>query len=225
MNVWDNGYPSGGNYWRDYQTRYPNATEIDSSGIWNTPYVIDANNTDRYPLMAPPVRALVHDVAVTGVMPFKTIVGQGFSVKINVTVADPGGYTETFNITAYANTTAIATRTVTLASGNSTTITFTWNTAGLAYGNYTISGYAWPVLGETDRAYNTLKAPVPIEVTIPGDVDGNHVVNILDVAKIASVYGLKRGDPKFNSNCDIDGDGKITILDLVTCAAHYGEHW
>jgi parallel beta-helix repeat protein len=52
-NTWDNGYPSGGNFWSDYQTRYPNATEIDSSGIWNTPYVIDANNTDHYPLMSP----------------------------------------------------------------------------------------------------------------------------------------------------------------------------
>jgi hypothetical protein len=50
-NVWDDGYPSGGNYWSDYQTTYPNASEIDSSGIWNTPYVIDANNTDHYPLM------------------------------------------------------------------------------------------------------------------------------------------------------------------------------
>jgi parallel beta-helix repeat protein len=50
-NAWDNGYPSGGNYWSDYGTRYPNATEIDSSGIWNTPYNITANNTDYYPLM------------------------------------------------------------------------------------------------------------------------------------------------------------------------------
>jgi parallel beta-helix repeat protein len=52
-NAWDNGYPSGGNYWSDYQTRYPSATEIDSSGIWNTPYVIDSNDTDYYPLMEP----------------------------------------------------------------------------------------------------------------------------------------------------------------------------
>jgi parallel beta-helix repeat protein len=51
--TWDNGYPSGGNYWSDYRTTYPNATENDSSGIWNTPYVIGANNTDRYPLIAP----------------------------------------------------------------------------------------------------------------------------------------------------------------------------
>jgi parallel beta-helix repeat protein len=51
INMWDNGYPSGGNYWSDYQTMNPNATEIDSSGIWNRPYVIDTLNQDSYPLM------------------------------------------------------------------------------------------------------------------------------------------------------------------------------
>jgi parallel beta-helix repeat protein len=50
-NSWDDGYPSGGNYWSDFRTRYPNATEIDSSGTWNTPYVIDASNVDHYPLV------------------------------------------------------------------------------------------------------------------------------------------------------------------------------
>jgi parallel beta-helix repeat protein len=53
VNVWDNGYPSGGNYWSEYQTRYPNARQIGSSGVGDTPYVIDANNTDHYPLMEP----------------------------------------------------------------------------------------------------------------------------------------------------------------------------
>jgi hypothetical protein len=48
-NVWDDGIR--GNYWSDYLTQYPNAAEIDSSGVWNTPYVIDTNNTDHYPLM------------------------------------------------------------------------------------------------------------------------------------------------------------------------------
>jgi len=48
---WDNGY--AGNYWSDYQTKYPNASEIDSSGIGNAPYPIDENNTDHYPLLLP----------------------------------------------------------------------------------------------------------------------------------------------------------------------------
>ncbi len=46
---WDNG--KVGNYWSDYNSKYPNAVEIDASGIGNTPYVIDQNNIDRYPLM------------------------------------------------------------------------------------------------------------------------------------------------------------------------------
>jgi parallel beta-helix repeat protein len=54
LNVWDNGYPSGGNCWSDYtgidaySGPYQNITGSD--GIGDMPYVIDENNTDRYPL-------------------------------------------------------------------------------------------------------------------------------------------------------------------------------
>jgi nitrous oxidase accessory protein len=51
FNYWDNG--KEGNYWSDFSAKYPNATEVDSSGIWDTPYMIDANNTDNYPLVMP----------------------------------------------------------------------------------------------------------------------------------------------------------------------------
>jgi parallel beta-helix repeat protein len=53
INTWDNGYPSGGNYWSDYKTKYPSAAEIGDSKIGNTAYVIDSKNRDRYPLMEP----------------------------------------------------------------------------------------------------------------------------------------------------------------------------
>ena len=39
------------NFWSDYQSKYSNATEIDASGIGDTPYVINENNTDYRPLM------------------------------------------------------------------------------------------------------------------------------------------------------------------------------
>ena len=50
-NIWDNGFPSGGNYWSDYQTKYPSASENGSTGIGNTAYVIDERNQDNYPLL------------------------------------------------------------------------------------------------------------------------------------------------------------------------------
>jgi len=50
-NAWDDGYPSGGSYWSDYGGRYPNAEELDESGIWNMPYVLDQTNQDNFPLM------------------------------------------------------------------------------------------------------------------------------------------------------------------------------
>ncbi len=53
INSWDNGYPSGGNYWSDYHTKYSNAKEIDSSGIGNTQYIINGNNSDNFPLLKP----------------------------------------------------------------------------------------------------------------------------------------------------------------------------
>lgn len=53
VNTWDDGYPSGGNYWSDYEESYPGAKELDDSGIWDTPYVIDESNQDNYPLMEP----------------------------------------------------------------------------------------------------------------------------------------------------------------------------
>ena len=51
-NSFDNG--KEGNYWDDYLTKYPNATEVDDSRIGNTPYLVYGNVTDNYPLMNMP---------------------------------------------------------------------------------------------------------------------------------------------------------------------------
>ena len=53
VNNWGNSYELGGNYWSDYEERYPNATELEGSGTWNTSYLLAENNIDHYPLMNP----------------------------------------------------------------------------------------------------------------------------------------------------------------------------
>jgi parallel beta-helix repeat protein len=56
-NFWDNGYPSGGNYWSDHAgvdvKSGPNQDQPGSDGICDMPYIIDADNIDHYPLMNP----------------------------------------------------------------------------------------------------------------------------------------------------------------------------
>lgn len=57
INIWDNGYPYGGNYWSDYKgvDFYfgPYQNETGNDGIGDTQYPIDTNNRDKYPLMNP----------------------------------------------------------------------------------------------------------------------------------------------------------------------------
>jgi len=56
-NHWDCDYPSGGNFWSNYkgtdEKRGDSQNQTGSDGICDTPFIIDPNNTDRYPLMTP----------------------------------------------------------------------------------------------------------------------------------------------------------------------------
>jgi parallel beta-helix repeat protein len=57
-NIWDDGYPSGGNYWDDYSGvdnfSGPKQNVSGSDGIGDTPYNISGGDKqDRYPLMEP----------------------------------------------------------------------------------------------------------------------------------------------------------------------------
>jgi hypothetical protein len=163
----------------------------------------------------------IDDVAITNATPSKTVVGQGYACNLTATAANLGGYDETFNVTVYANQTVIGTQTVTLSSGNSTSITCTWNTTGFAMGNYTISAYASPVYGETNTTNNSL-IDGPVLVTIPGDVNGDHKVRVDDILLIALAFGSNQGDLRYSPNLDINGDGKVRVDDILTAAQHFG---
>jgi parallel beta-helix repeat protein len=232
-NSWDDGYPSGGNYWSDYDGTDlysgPQQNETGSDVIGDTPYIIDENNQDNYPLMKP-YPWDPHDVGITSVTTSKNIVGQGFNMSINASVFNYGDSTENINVTIYANSTTISEiNNIELASRNSTTITFTWNTTGFAMGNYTMTVYVTPVSGETDTTDNN-STGCWVLVTILGDVDGDfedghYDVDLFDAVKLLACYGAKEGDSNFDPNCDIDNDGRVFLFDAVILLSRYGQKY
>ncbi len=168
-----------------------------------------------------------HDIAIASLSLSKAIVGQGYTVKINVNVTNQGEAAEAFNVTAYVNTTAIEEQTVTgLAPSENLTLSFTWDTTSFAKGNYTISANATIVLGETDTADNTLVNGV-VMVTIPGDVNGDTVVDILDAGEISAHWypGPPVGPLGYDANTDINHDGEVDIFDAAIVSANWQKSW
>jgi parallel beta-helix repeat protein len=163
-----------------------------------------------------------HNIAVKG-LSTKSVVGQGFPSTIEAFIMNVGGYTETFNVTVYANATIIQTLTVyNLTSRNSTTVTFTWDTTSFAKGNYTITATATPVPEETSTADNTL-TDCWVIVTIPGDVNGDHKVNVKDIFAVAKAFGSYPGHPRWDPNMDINQDLIINVKDLFAVAKNFGK--
>jgi hypothetical protein len=177
----------------------------------------------------------IDDIAITNVAPLRTLVGQSLPCGINVTIANQGGYTETFNVTLSANSTVVAAgQNLVLANATSTTITYMWNTTSFPYGNYTISAYVSPVPDETNTANNNF-TDGHITVLILGDLTGgtsnafdfvpDGKVDGRDLVVIARCFGLYPGCQLpliWNQNCDLNNDGKVDGRDIAIAARNFG---
>jgi len=192
------------------------------SEVPTEPYIIACNETS--------IMLRTINIAATNVSLIKGIIGQGYSPSINVTVQNQGTLEETFNFTVYANATPIALRAATLTSGNSTTITFPWNTTGFAYGNYTISAYAEPVLNETYIVDNNVSCIVPVHVGVPSDISGptqgvyDGTTNMRDIQYLILLFNTNPSSPNWKPNADINDDGTVNMRDIQIPILNFNKH-
>jgi parallel beta-helix repeat protein len=232
--TWDNGYPSGGNYWSDYSGndiysgpyqnhtdnyRGPSQNQPDSDGICDAAYVIDANNRDNYPLTKPYEGA--HDIGIAKFTAAKTVIPQNYDTNITVEAINYGISKETINVTLYTSTTVLNQTQVTLPARDSATLTVTWNNSGLPSAKYNFTAIASPVPGETETTDNTMT--LWITITILGDINGDGVVNILDAIVLSNAFYSTPSSSNWNPNSDINGDGAVNILDAIILANNFGK--
>jgi hypothetical protein len=162
------------------------------------------------------------DLKITNILLCKTIIGQGYLLHINVTVENQVYMPQRIQVFAYTNTTTIQTQTITLTSLQTATITFTWNTTGVTQSNYIISAFIQPAPGEIITADNAETAG-KVQVTSPGDVNGDKKVNILDLYTMSKAYGSTPNGLNWNPNTDINCDHTVNNPDLKTVSTNYGK--
>src|SRR5262249_50205746 len=60
--------------------------------------------------------------------------------------------------------------------------------------------------------------PISPQAPIPGDLNGNGVVDCLDIAIVRASFGRRSGQPGFASRADTNGDGVVDVRDLAFVA-------
>ena len=227
-NAWDNGYPSGGNYWSDYggadvhTGQYQN--ESGSDGIGDVPYAIDANNRDNYPLMQE-----FSNLATNGAASPKTIIGQGYNATVQVSLENHGWQSCTTNVTVYVHTTVLSTfSNLTMPGREQMILNSTWQTTAYAFGNYTLSAVAAPIPGEedtTDNSYNWT-----VHLGIPGDTSGptqgvyDGTCNMRDIQYLILLFNTNPSSPNWNPNADVNNDLVCNMRDIQIAILNFNKH-
>jgi len=170
----------------------------------------------------------VHDVSIIGVSTSVSTIAQGQIVKIKATVKNEGNVQETFQVTAYYDSTAIETKEVkNLGPSASKVLTFNWNTSSAELGTYVVSVSAPSLPAETDTADNSYSDGT-VKVKLPGDVDDDRDVDIMDMALVARALGTDPAWPpgmgwdQWNPEADFNGDLRVDVVDLFIAGKNFG---
>jgi hypothetical protein len=198
--------------------------ELKKAGFQST-----MNETEMNVYVLAGVSSAPPDIAVTRMAPSKTVIGRGYTGTLYVTLENQGNMIETFNVTVFANSTAIRSAQVTLPIVNSTR-SFKWNTTGFACGNYTLSAYAEPILGEIETVDNNYTCGLPVHVGVPGDISGPTVgvydggTDMRDISHMIGKFNGKPGDPKWVPNVDVNDDNVINMRDIQIAILNFNRH-
>jgi len=218
-NIWDNGYPSGGNYWSDYEgsdlLRGVLQNEAGSDGIGDIYYVINENNTDFYPLMGsfgPSTRTglnvTVFPTTDVGMI-FENVIVAG-STTVNKTPIGPPPPPGRELVGQFYDVRVTASY-----SGN-ITIRIIYDDSGMTL--------------EEEIGLQMLQwwlDPCDITGAIPGESDD--ICDMRDIGYLCTKFMTTPSSPDWNPKCDVSGvtpgvpDGIVDMRDIGFACAHFGK--
>jgi len=167
-NVWDDGFPAGGNYW-GLQT----GKEINNTGISDSPYMIDSKNIDRYPLIRPFTSSFLANYEQEIIPPKVSVISPSNKLYRDANVSLTFAIDKPFDWIFYS-----------LDGQNNVTINGNTTISNIAYGSHSITVYAnstFGVIGVSKTIDFSVVKPEPFN---------SMVVILLSVAVIAIVIGL-----------------------------------
>jgi hypothetical protein len=168
-------------------------------------------------------QSLIVDVGVISLSASPTAFYKGQSTNITSTVTNGGNSSESFVLNIYYNSTPLTTVNITsLAPSTNATITVTWNTTAITPDYYELSAQIPPLPYETHISDNNITDGI-VFVKIPGDINGDGVVNVYDASLAFAAFGSSPRAPNWNPAADLNGDGTVDIYDMIILAAHFGE--
>ncbi len=108
-----------------------------------------------------------------------------------------------------------------------------WNEAGLGdmFRGQRGGAYNYDGAGYLHASYRTTSSAEGdsgcvgfrvVEVPVPGDVDGNGHVDVVDLLYLVAAFGSMTGDARYDTRCDFNQDGAIDVIDLLDMVYNFG---
>jgi parallel beta-helix repeat protein len=243
LNVWNDGYPSGGNWWDDSYSgtdinhgAYQNLTGSD--GIGDSSYALDVTNVDHYPLVGPwtdlgetitvmysPRISFVFAKVVSGGVLIVNLAQTGQPAPFGfLPLGHPPVY---YGVKTFANYSGSITIMLLYSDSGLSSLEeksmalVQWNSTSEKWENITVGADAVQnmILGETSYlSVFTLIAP------LFGDINEDGVVDIFDAIKLATAFGSTPATPKWNPEADINKDGVVDIFDAIILSNNFGKN-